>query len=97
MGTRSAPTSSRSRRDVYGCEPGRVRLRAGTLYAALDRLRAERLITVDHDEIVEGRLRRYYRLMSAGEAQLTEEAARSHANADTATSRLVLSGGVATT
>ena len=45
---------------------GRVRLRAGTLYAALDRLRADGLIGVDREEIAGCRLRRYYRLSRAG-------------------------------
>jgi DNA-binding PadR family transcriptional regulator len=35
----------------------RARLRAGTLYTALDRLRADELIGVDREEIVDSRLR----------------------------------------
>ncbi len=45
---------------------GRVRLRAGTLYAALDRLVGEGSLLVDHEEVVDGRLRRYYRITDAG-------------------------------
>lgn len=45
---------------------GRVRLRAGTLYAALDRLVREGSLVVDHEQVVEGRLRRYYRITDAG-------------------------------
>ncbi|MFI7110127.1 PadR family transcriptional regulator [Nonomuraea sp. NPDC050227] len=45
----------------------RVRLRAGTLYAALDRLHAEGLVAADREEVVDGRARRYYRLTSDGE------------------------------
>src|SRR5215469_14551932 len=74
---------------------GRVRLRAGTLYAALDRLRADKLIGVDGEEIVDGRLRRYYRLTPAGRRLLAAEAARMHANAAAALTRLNLAGGVA--
>jgi DNA-binding PadR family transcriptional regulator len=74
---------------------GRVRLRAGTLYAALDRLRADELIGVDREEIVDGRLRRYYRLTPAGRSLLAAEAARLHANAAAALTRLNLAGGVA--
>jgi DNA-binding PadR family transcriptional regulator len=48
--------------DVAGISGGRVRLLAGTLYTALDRLRADGLIAVDREEIVENRLRRYYPL-----------------------------------
>jgi hypothetical protein len=44
--------------DVSEISDGRVRLRAGTLYTALDRLRADGLIVVDREEIVENRLRR---------------------------------------
>lgn len=83
--------------DVEQISNGRVRLRAGTLYTALDRLRADGLIDVDREEIVESRLRRYYRLTATGEEQLAEEAARLRSNARVAMSRLDLSGGVATT
>ena len=67
---------------------GRVRLRAGTLYTALDRLRADGLIEVDREEIVEGRLRRYYRLTTEGTRRLAAEAARLQANATAALTRL---------
>jgi len=82
--------------DVTGISDGRVRLRAGTLYTALDRLREDGLIEVDHEEVVDSRLRRYYRLMPAGAERLSEEAARLQANADVAMSRLDVSGGLAT-
>src|SRR5215469_11783829 len=67
--------------DVRQISDGRVKLRAGTLYTALDRLRADGLVAVDREEIVEGRLRRYYRLTQAGTTVLAEEAARLRANA----------------
>ena len=70
-----------------------MRLRAGTLYTALDRLRAEDLIAVDREEIVDGRLRRYYRLTPKGSQLLAAEAARLQANAAAAISRLNLAGG----
>lgn len=82
--------------DVGNISGGRVRLRPGTLYTALDRLRAEKLIEVDREEIVDSRLRRYYRLTPLGERQLGIEAARLQANADLAMSRLNPIGGVAT-
>jgi DNA-binding PadR family transcriptional regulator len=83
--------------DVAGISGGRVRLRAGTLYTALDRLRADELIVVDREEVVESRLRRYYRLTPEGGRLLAEEAARMHANATAALRRLNpdLSGGTA--
>ncbi|GIF24720.1 PadR family transcriptional regulator [Paractinoplanes tereljensis] len=74
--------------DIAGMTGGRVRLRAGTLYAALDRLRAEGLIEVDREEIVQSRLRRYYRLTGAGEQSLTAETARLRAQATIAERRL---------
>jgi DNA-binding PadR family transcriptional regulator len=80
-------------REISG---GRVRLRAGTLYTALDRLRADGLIEVDREEIVDNRLRRYYRLTPAGSKRLAAEAARLHAHAIAALSRLNLAGGMAT-
>ena len=48
--------------DVRQISGGRVELRAGTLYTALDRLRAAGLIGIDREEVAAGRLRRYYRL-----------------------------------
>lgn len=45
---------------------GRVRLTAGTLYGALERLTHEGLITLDRSEVVGGRTRRYYRITDAG-------------------------------
>jgi DNA-binding PadR family transcriptional regulator len=82
--------------NVQEISGGRVRLRAGTLYTALDRLRADGLIEVDREEIVDSRLRRYYRLTPAGTRQLGAEAARLHANATAALVRLKLAGGMAT-
>ena len=83
--------------DVEQISNRRVRLRAGTLYTALDRLRADGLIDVDREEIVDSRLRRYYSLTPTGGEQLAEEAARLRSNAHVAMSRLHLSGGVAST
>jgi DNA-binding PadR family transcriptional regulator len=61
--------------DVREISGGRVRLRAAALYTALDRLRADGLIGVDREEIVDNRLRRYYRLTYAGGKRLLAEAA----------------------
>ena len=74
--------------DVEQISAGRVRLRAGTLYTALERLRADGLIEVDREEVVDSRLRRYYRLTGTGRECLATEAARLHANALVAMSRL---------
>jgi DNA-binding PadR family transcriptional regulator len=82
--------------DVDEISGGRVRLRAGTLYTALDRLRTDNLIGVDREEIVGSRLRRYYRLTPAGGERLAAEAARLHANATAALARLSPAGGLIT-
>jgi DNA-binding PadR family transcriptional regulator len=74
--------------DVEQISDKRVRLRAGTLYTALERLRADKLIEVDREEIVDSRLRRYYRLTATGQGRLSVEAARLQANAFVAMSRL---------
>jgi DNA-binding PadR family transcriptional regulator len=74
--------------DVEQISDQRVRLRAGTLYTALERLRADGLIEVDREEVVDSRLRRYYRLTAIGEQRLAAEAARLRANAAVAMSRL---------
>ena len=80
--------------DIEEISEGRVRLQAGTLYAALDRLRDDGLIEVDREEIVDSRLRRYYRLTTTGAAILTEEVQRLSAHVRTALSRLHLNGGM---
>jgi DNA-binding PadR family transcriptional regulator len=82
--------------DVRTISAGRVQLKAGTLYAALERLRADRLIEVDREEIVDSRLRRYYRLTPAGAELLAAEAARLQANARVAISRLKPAGEAVT-
>jgi DNA-binding PadR family transcriptional regulator len=82
--------------DVQAISAGRVKLKAGTLYAALERLRADRLIEVDREEIVGSRLRRYYRLTPAGGELLAAEAARLQANAHVAMSRLKPAARIAT-
>ena len=55
---------------------GRVRLTAGTLYGALDRLADQQLVTVVGHEQVAGRTRRYYQLTDRGIHALQQEAAR---------------------
>jgi DNA-binding PadR family transcriptional regulator len=45
---------------------GRVKLGAGTLYGILDRLVAAGQAEVSGEEVVDGRLRRYYRLTATG-------------------------------
>ncbi|MGW4941535.1 PadR family transcriptional regulator [Actinoplanes sp. NPDC004185] len=74
--------------DVARMTDGRVQLRAGTLYAALDRLRTDGLIEVDREEVVQSRLRRYYRLTGVGEKRLAAESSRLRQQATLAEGRL---------
>jgi len=74
--------------EVSDLSGGRLALRPGTLYGALDRLAEEGLLESDREEVVDGRLRRYYRLTDEGAAVLEREAARLQRNADAARRRL---------
>lgn len=74
--------------EVAELSGGRMRLRVGTLYGVLDRLVGEALVEFDHEEVQQGRLRRYYRLTEDGGAALAAEAARQAANARVASQRL---------
>ncbi|MBU2669112.1 PadR family transcriptional regulator [Actinoplanes bogorensis] len=80
-------------RAVAELSGGDVKLRAGTLYGALERLAEQGLIEVDREEAVDGRLRRYYRITSSGARSLETEIARLRRNASAAESRLRLSFG----
>ena len=79
--------------EVERLSGGRTRLRAGTLYAAFDRLSAQGLIEVEREEVVEGRLRRYYRLTESGNLTLGVESRRRMTISKEALRRLRLSGG----
>ena len=81
--------------DVGQLSGGRVKLHAGTLYAALDRLARQGLVEAEREEIVDGRLRRYYRLTPPGAERLTAEVERLRAHAAAAAARLNLAGGTA--
>ncbi|MET8256326.1 helix-turn-helix transcriptional regulator [Micromonospora sp. NPDC005205] len=74
--------------DVAALSGGRLALRPGTLYGALDRLADEGLVERDREEVVEGRLRRYYRLTEVGRSVLTAETERLRRNVEAATQRL---------
>jgi DNA-binding PadR family transcriptional regulator len=81
--------------DVDRISDGQVRLKPGTLYAALDRLAAEGLLEVDREEVTDGRLRRYYRLTGAGAERLAGEVGRLRNHVNAAASRLRLRGNPA--
>ncbi len=74
--------------EVETISAGRVKLRAGTLYGALDRLTVEGLVTDAGEEVVDGRLRRYYTLTRDGAELLGRETRRLRANAAVAARRL---------
>ncbi len=66
---------------------GRVNLAVGTLYGALERMTDEGLIEVDHEEVVAGRPRRYFRVTETGRGAVREEAQRLAAAAAVVTER----------
>jgi DNA-binding PadR family transcriptional regulator len=74
--------------EVDRLSEGRITLRPGTLYGALDRLTDAGLVEADREETVDGRLRRYYRLSTPGATVLAEETERMRRNVEAASSRL---------
>jgi DNA-binding PadR family transcriptional regulator len=74
--------------EVADVSDGQVRLLAGTLYTALERLRFEGLIDLEREEIVQGRLRRFYALTELGKTVLQDEAERRRTSAQRALNRL---------
>ncbi len=76
--------------DVKRISEDKVKLHVGSLYAVLERLAREGLIEVDREEVVQSRLRRYYRLTGAGVTALSEETARLKRHASVAEARLGL-------
>lgn len=74
--------------DADAASNGRVQLKAGTLYTALDRLTNEGLVAPAGEEVVDGRLRRYYELTDTGAETLAVEARRQQSNARQALARL---------
>ncbi|MFJ5230927.1 PadR family transcriptional regulator [Kitasatospora sp. NPDC088391] len=74
--------------EVTRISDGRVRLRAGTLYGALDRLLAQGLVRVEREEVVDGRARRVYALTEQGRADLDAEVRRMEAVATEARRRM---------
>lgn len=74
--------------EVAVLSAARVSLLPGTLYTALDRLTAQGLVEPDREEVVDGRLRRYYRLTPGGLDALRTETARLRQLATAAETRL---------
>ncbi|MFI6792325.1 PadR family transcriptional regulator [Nonomuraea sp. NPDC050383] len=69
---------SKSIQDLSG---GRVQPSVGTLYGILERLNERGVITVDREETVNGRNRRYFRITDEGQALVEAEARRMQAAA----------------
>ncbi|MGI8537342.1 MAG: PadR family transcriptional regulator [Mycobacteriales bacterium] len=74
--------------DVAALSEGRVQLRAGTLYGALERLVRDGLVTQDGEQVVSGRLRRFYVLNPAGTRALAEQTSQRQATVKVAVRRL---------
>jgi DNA-binding PadR family transcriptional regulator len=66
---------------VLELSQGRLVLRAGTLYAALDRFLEAGLVRVESEDVVDGRARRTYAITDSGLTTLTEEVERLETNA----------------
>ncbi|MGN9843677.1 PadR family transcriptional regulator [Nonomuraea sp. H19] len=77
-------------KEVEDISCGRVRLRTGTLYAALSRLQQQGWVHIVGEEVVEGRHRRYYALTDVGTDALAEETVRLRATLQEASRRLRL-------
>jgi PadR family transcriptional regulator PadR len=80
---------------VASLSESEVELKAGTLYAMLDRLTFDGVIEAVGEEIVDGRLRRYYELTPPGTTLLAEESKRRVKVSNIALHRLRFVGGVA--
>jgi DNA-binding PadR family transcriptional regulator len=81
--------------DVTRLSGGQVVLRPGTLYAALDRLVEDGWVSVDGEEVVSGRLRRYFVLTDVGGTQLEAHAKKMQETASVAIRRLNVRGATA--
>ena len=68
-------------RDAEELSEGRVRLSAGTLYGALNRLTDDGLVEPAGERQVQGRRRRYHRITASGQTALAEEVERLRATA----------------
>ena len=81
--------------EVAELSDGRVKLGAGTLYGALDRLVDEGLVAATRSETVDGRLRRYYTLTDQGGSTVRLETEQRLDLARNAAVHLGLAGGAA--
>ncbi len=77
--------------EVRELSGGHLRVGTGTLYGVLERLADAALVECASEQIVDGRLRRTYRLTASGRAALVDEVTRSEQR--NAAARLRLAGG----
>ena len=63
-------------KEVAALSAGEMNLGAGTLYGLLDRMGAAGMVDAAGEEVVDGRLRRYYRLTETGSAAASAETRR---------------------
>lgn len=75
-------------KDAETLSGGRVSLKVGTLYAALDRLEKEGLVALAGEEVEAGRFRRYYELTDEGAGSLADEVERMRSLSTQAAARL---------
>jgi DNA-binding PadR family transcriptional regulator len=78
--------------EVRAMSGGRVSLGTGTLYGALERLTEQGWIEVSSEQVVEGRLRRSYRITGNGRAVLADEISRQEQWVSAARARLAGAG-----
>jgi DNA-binding PadR family transcriptional regulator len=74
--------------EVSTLSDGRVKLQPGTLYGALDRLVGEGLVGQDGEEVVSGRLRRFYVLSEDGTREFAKQTAHRQASVRVGVARL---------
>ncbi len=75
-------------KEVHELSGGRVKLRAGTLYGALERLESEGYVAFAGEEAGGGPTRLRYRITPGGRRRLDDEVRRLEANVVAARSRL---------
>jgi PadR family transcriptional regulator PadR len=73
---------------------GRVTLQVGTLYSVLERLQTTGLVAAAGEEVVDGRLRRYYELTDEGVRELSEQISRMERNIRQAKTQLALRASI---
>lgn len=74
--------------DIVELTDGALRPRAGALYHALEGLSKAGLVVAAGEEVIDGRLRRYYEITNDGKKTLGVEAQRRASTAKTAIARL---------